>query len=70
MDASDLSQFAEQNVISFNGKALQFILKDETLLKIFLTLCSLSSLCIGSSINPYQKVMLVRAIRQFSHAGK
>lgn len=66
---SDFSQFAEKNAVFFNGKALHCILKDETLLKLFLTLCSLSSLCVGSSINPYQKATLVRAIRHFSHAG-
>lgn len=53
-----------------NGKALSFLLKDETLIKLFLTLCNLSSLCIGSQIDPYQKAQLLSAIRSFCQAGK
>ena len=69
-EIEDSLEFADKNLVMVNGKALQFVLKDETLLKLFLTLCNLSSLCIGSSINPYQKVMLTRAIKSFCHAGK
>ena len=45
----------EKNDIFINGRALQFILKDDTLTKLFLTLSSFCSLVIGSSVTPYQK---------------
>ena len=66
----DFGHFAERNAVIFDGHVLAFILKDETLLKLFLTLCSLSGLCIGSSIGPQQKAMLVRAIRAYAIAGR
>ena len=40
-----------------------FILKDETLTKLFLTLCSLCTLVVGSTVTPYQKRDLTAAIR-------
>ena len=53
----------ERNVVIFDGVQLQYILTDETMKKLFLTLCNLSSLCIGSSISPHQRKFMVRAIR-------
>lgn len=49
---------------------MQFILKDETLTKLFLTLCSLCTLVVGSTVTPYQKRDLTAAIRQFNIQGK
>ena len=43
---------------------------DETLKKLFLTLCNLCSLCVGSQIPPQQRQYMVRAIRQFAIQGK
>ena len=52
------------------GKSLQFILKDDTLTKLFLTLCSLCTLVIASAVTPYQKRDLTAAARQFNIQGK
>lgn len=60
----------QKNSVFINGQALQFILKDETLTKLFLTLCSLCTLVVGSTVTPYQKRDLTAAIRQFSIQGK
>lgn len=60
----------ERNVVIFDGNQLQYILTDETMKKLFLTLCNLCSLCIGSSISPHQRKFMVRAIRQFAIQGK
>ena len=57
------------NNICINGRALQFILKDDTLTKLFLTLCSFCSLVVGSSITPYQKRALTSAITQYNIQG-
>ena len=56
----------EKNNIFINGKALHYILKDETLTKLFLTLCSFCSLVIGSSITPHQKQILTAAVKQYN----
>ena len=60
----------QKNSVFVNGTSLQFILKDETLTKLFLTLCSLCTLVVGSAVTPYQKRDLTAAIRQFSIQGK
>lgn len=57
-------------MVTFDGQQLQYILTDETMKKLFLTLCNLCSLCIGSSISPHQRKFMVRAIRQFAIQGK
>ena len=67
MDFFDQDQ---KNSVFVNGQSLQFILKDETLTKLFLTLCSLCTLVVGSTVTPYQKRDLTAAIRQFSIQGK
>jgi hypothetical protein len=43
----------QKNSVFVNGQSLQFILKDETLTKLFLTLCSLCTLVIGSTVTAY-----------------
>ena len=53
----------QKNSVFINGTSLQFILKDETLTKLFLTLCSLCTLVVGSSVTPYQKRDLTAANR-------
>ena len=67
---ADFGTLMERNVVIFDGGQLQFILSDETMKKLFLTLCNLSSLCIGSGISPHQRKFMVRAIRQFAIQGK
>ena len=43
----------ERNVVHVAGPTLQIILSDETLTKVFLMLCSMSGLCVGSSVQAY-----------------
>ena len=50
--AADVDKVKESNVVFFNGTQLKFILRDQTLEKLFLSLCNLCSLCIGSSVTP------------------
>ena len=50
--AADVDKVKETNVVFFNGTQLKFILRDQTLEKLFLSLCNLCSLCIGSSVTP------------------
>lgn len=59
-----------RNSVFVSGKSLQFILKDETLTKLFLTLCSLCTLVVASAVTPYQKRDLTAAARQFNIQGK
>ena len=59
----------QKRSVFVNGQTLHFILKDETLTKLFLTLCSFCTMVIGSSVTPYQKRDLAAAIRQFSIQG-
>lgn len=47
-----MDKVKETNVVFFNGTQLKFILRDQTLEKLFLSLCNLCSLCIGSSVTP------------------
>ena len=48
----DSTDADRKNIMFFNGFVLQQILKDETLMKLFLTIQSLTSVCIGSSVSP------------------
>ena len=59
----------ERNAIFINGQALCFILRDTTLGKLFITLCSMSSIIIGSNISPYQKRDLTKLLRGFINRG-
>ena len=55
-DQNALVEFFDQdqkNCVFVNGLTLQFILADETLTKLFLTLCSLCTLVVGSNVTPY-----------------
>ena len=70
INEEDSLTFADSNVVMINGTALSFLMKDETLLKLFLTICNMSSLVIGSGIDAYQKAMLLRAINNFCKTGK
>ena len=44
----DVSENDRRNAVFVTGKSLQYILKDETLSKLFLTICSMCSICVGS----------------------
>ena len=59
-----------KNSVFVSGKSLQFILKDDTLTKLYLTLCSLCTLVVVSAVTPYQKRDLTAAARQFNIQGK
>lgn len=60
----------QRNSVFVSGKSLQFILKDDTLTKLFLTLCSLCTIVVASAVTPYQKRDLTAAARQFNIQGK
>lgn len=47
------------------GSALNFILRDETLLKTFLTIASFSDLILGSSIKPMQQAEIIHCVKNF-----
>ena len=68
--APDVDKIKETNVLFFNGTHLKFILRDQTLEKLFLSLCNLSSLCMGTSVTPLQRKFVVKAIRSFALQGK
>ena len=68
--AADSLTGDERNVVQVAGPTLQVILQDETLAKIFLTLCTMCSLCVGSSVSAQQKRDLTRALRAFAIQGK
>ena len=52
------------------GASLKYILKDETLNKLFLTICSMCSICVGSSVSAIQKRDLTKAINSFATQGR
>ena len=66
----DLVDSDQRNSVFVSGKSLQFILKDDTLTKLFLTLCSLCTIVVASAVTPYQKRDLTAAARQFNIQGK
>ena len=66
----DVSDFDRKNAIFVTGKLLQFILKDETATKLFLTICTMCSLCVGNQVTALQKRTLTKAIKQYSVNGK
>jgi hypothetical protein len=49
-----------------NGYALSIIMKDESMLKIFLILCSLSNAVVGSQVSITQKADIVKALKEFN----
>lgn len=53
-------------VVFTNGYALSIIMKDESLLKIFLILCSLCNCVVGSQVSANQKADLVAALKEFN----
>ena len=50
--AADVDKVKETNVLFFEGEQLAFILRDQTLEKLFLSLCNLCSFCVGTSVTP------------------
>lgn len=60
----------DRNVVRIQGETLKIILQDETLSKVFLMLCNICSLVVGSSITPSQKRDLTAAMRHFAINGK
>ena len=58
-----MDKVKETNAVFFNGTHLEYILKDQTLEKLFLSLCNMCSICIGSSVTPFQRKYVVKAIR-------
>lgn len=68
--APDVVDSDQKNSVFVSGKSLQFILKDDTLTKLFLTLCSLCTIVVASAVTPYQKRDLTAAARQFNIQGK
>lgn len=44
-----------RNVVLFTGRALIEILRDQTMIKLFMTLAYICDLMVGSEISPIQK---------------
>jgi hypothetical protein len=63
--ASDKQQ-PPLEVVFTNGYALSIIMRDESLLKIFLILCSLCNCVVGSQLSATQKAELVKALKEFN----
>ncbi len=55
-----------KDVVFFNGQSLKYILKDETIKKTFLLLCSMCSYMIGSDVSAHQKASLVEEIKAYN----
>ena len=49
------SKESNRNVVIFTGRALVEILRDQTMIKSFMTLAYISDIMIGSEISPLQK---------------
>jgi len=58
--------FLQKDVVFFTGNSLKHILKDETIKKTFLLLCSMCSYMIGSEVSALQKAELVRQIKAYN----
>ena len=46
---------SSRNVVVFTGRALVEILRDQTMIKAFMTLAYISDMMVGSEISPLQK---------------
>ena len=44
--------YQDRNVVRISGDTLKIILQDEALTKVFLMLCNICSMVVGSSITP------------------
>ena len=64
-----MSENDRKNAVFVSGKSLQHILKDETAIKLFLTICSMCSICVGNTVTAIQKRSLTKAIKQYSDVG-
>ena len=53
-------------MVFFNGHSLKHILKDETIKKTFLLLCSMCSYIVGSDVTAVQKADLVKEVRAYN----
>ncbi len=56
----------QKEVVFFNGHSLKHILKDETIKKTFLLLCSMCSYIVGSDVTAIQKADLAREVRVYN----
>lgn len=59
-----------KNVVLFTGKALVEIMRDQTMIKSFITLAYISNMMVGSSISPIQKQSLLKIVRNFIGEGE
>ena len=51
------------------GQALNYIFRDESLLKCLLTICTFCDLILGSSIRPSQQAELIKSSKSFAIDG-
>ena len=59
-----------RNIVVFTGRALQEIMRDQTMIKSFVTLAYISNIMVGSEITPLQKQHLLKMVRQFIGEGE
>jgi ribosomal protein S4 len=52
-----------RNIVVFTGRALQEIMRDQTMIKSFVTLAYISNIMVGSEITPLQKQHLLKMVR-------
>ena len=65
--AIELGNF--KNYLTINGDRISLILKDESLLVLFLTLTSFCSLIILHEVNPIQRAMLAKHLSDYNRKG-
>ena len=66
MERVDTEQY---DAVFFDGTALRFILRDATLGRLFISLCSMGRVSVGSGISIHQKRDLTRLLRGYAHRG-
>jgi hypothetical protein len=57
-------------VVIFTGKALTEIMRDQTMIKSFITLAYISNMMVGSEITPLQKQHLLKMVKNFIGEGE
>ena len=60
----------ELNSVFYHGEALEYVLRDPTLGKLFVTLCSMSRVAVGSEITVVQKRDLTKLLRSYAKCGQ
>ena len=64
------SKESSRNVVIFTGRALVEILRDQTMMKSFMTLAYISDMMVGSEISPLQKQKLLKIAKSYIGEGE